>query len=303
MSLTNTEKVMRLNKTNVSPRSKTAVTAAKASTAAAATSATLLACLTFATPAAAQNPSVTVGTGPVISTAGQPRTITVSGIWPNGCIPSAASVVSGFASTDREVVVTLTVPPPQSPCTLATAPFTVSTTFTPQATGVQTLSAISSNGQFVAKGELVTSSLTAQRALFDVSGVWYNPAVPGWGFSLTHAHAGSGGFFGTWYVYRADGSTKWYTLQDAVWDVPILRGVVVDPPIPQALTATVYESIGSDCPAAPQLIEACLVRSREVRNVGRITFTFTSRDTAGVSVERPPALGFVSLGPIQRIKF
>lgn len=271
-----------------------------------AASASLIGLLALSLPSFAQIlPTYTINVGPLIAEAGQPRTLVVSGIWPNGCIPQSAAINTFGSGSLRDVVISLTVPPPNAPCTLATQPFSVSTTITPQNVGVQKLTAVTTNGQFVVNGEIVTSSLAAQRALFDISGLWFNPAVPGWGLSFTHQHTGSGATFGTWYVYRNDGSQKWYTLQDVTWDVPLLRaGPAVDPvPIPQIMTATVYESIGSECPLLPQLIEACLVRSKEVKNVGRMTITFTSRDTGNIAIERPPALLFQTLGPIQRINF
>jgi hypothetical protein len=249
-------------------------------------------------------PPYTITVGPLIAEAGQPRTLVIAGIWPSGCIPQSAAINTFGSGGLRDVVISLTVPPPNAPCTLATQPFSVSTTITPQNIGVQKLTAVTTNGQFVASGEIVTSSLAAQRALFDVSGLWYNPAVPGWGLSFTHQHGGSGALFGTWYVYRADGSQKWYTLQDVTWDVPLLRSPAAGTtPVAQVMTATVYESIGSECPAAPLLIEACLVRSKEVKNVGRMSITFTSRETGSIAIERPPALLFQTLGPIQRIAF
>lgn len=249
-------------------------------------------------------PPTTINVGPLIAEAGNPRTLVVSGIWPNGCIPQSAAINTFGAGGLRDVVISLTVPPPNAPCTLATQPFSVSTTITPESVGVQKLTAVTTNGQFVANGEVVTSSLAAQRALFDISGLWYNPAVPGWGLSFTHQHTGSGAAFGTWYVYRNDGSAKWYTLQDITWEVPLLRGSpVATTPVPQIMTATVYESIGADCTLPPQLIEACLVRSKEVKNVGRMTISFTSVDTGSIAIDRPPALLFQTLGPIQRLRF
>jgi hypothetical protein len=248
-------------------------------------------------------PPSTINVGPIIAEPFRARTIVVSGTWPSGCIPQSAAITQGEVVGLRDLVVTLTLPPPGTPCAVGFRPFSVSTSITPPVTGVQRLTAVTSGGSFVASGEIVTSSLEAQRALFDVSGLWYNPAVPGWGLSFTHQHTGSGAAFGTLYVYRADGSPKWYTLQDIKWDVFALRNIVSDPPIPQTMTATVYESIGGDCPAAPQLIEACLVQPKEVKNVGRMTISFTSRNTGSIAIERPPGLLFQTLGPIQRIAF
>jgi hypothetical protein len=249
-------------------------------------------------------PPYTINVGPLIAEAGKPRTLVISGIWPSGCIPQSAAINTFGSGGLSDVIISLTVPPPNSPCTLATQPFSVSTTITPEKVGVQKLTAVTTNGQFVANGEIVTSSLAAQRALFDVSGLWYNPAVPGWGLAFTHQHSGSGAAFGSWYVYRADGSQKWYTLQDITWDVPLLRGATpTQLPVVQTMTATVYESIGGNCPAAPLLIEACLVQPKEVKNVGRMSITFTSREAGSIAIERPPALLFQTLGPIQRIAF
>lgn len=245
-----------------------------------------------------------INVGPVIGLPGVEREIVVTGVWPNGCVPQDA-VVTDSGNLIPTIVVTLALPLTLQPCTLATAPYTVRTRYTPRFAGVTKIIAVTNTGQFVAESQLVTSELTSQRALFDVSGVWYNPDVPGWGLSFTHNFAGSGVAFGTWYVYRPDGSPRWYTLQDIKWDVPVLRGDRSDPPVPQIMTATVYETEGAECPAnvAPLLIEACLVNAKTVRNVGRMTITFTSFATGAIVVERPPALLFQSLGRIVRMSF
>ena len=271
-------------------------------------SASLIGFSALALPSFAQvPPPYTIGVGPLIAEAGQSRTLVISGIWPNGCIPQSAAITAFDPGALRDVVISLSVPPPDAQCTLATEAFSVSTTITPQNIGVQKLTAVTTNGQFVANGEIVTSSFAEQRALFDISGLWYNPSVPGWGLSFSHQHSGSGAAFGTWYVYRADGSgaPKWYTLQDIKWDVPLWRAgpPAVAVPVPQILTATVYETVGGECPLAPLLIEACLVQPKEVKNVGRMTISFTSRDTGYIAIERPPALLFQALGPIERLKF
>jgi hypothetical protein len=259
----------------------------------------------------AQTPApTTISVSPLIAEPGATRTIVVSGTWPNGCIPQAASITNVYpGGSVQNVVVNLNLPPPEVPCTLASRPFSVSTTMTPQGVGVQQLTAVSTNGLFVAKADVVTSSLSAQRALFDVGGLWYNPAVPGWGLSITHQHAGSGVASGTWYVYRTDGSTKWFTLQDITWDVPLLRGVQpTGAPVPQTMTANVYETIGSDCTGVQvQAIEACLVQWKEVKNVGRLSITFGTQSTGSITLfsltPNTPLPTIIPLGPIQRLNF
>lgn len=241
--------------------------------------------------------------GPLVAPPGQEREIVISGVWPDGCAPQDAVITDNGLNPLQTVVVTLGVPLTLQACIQVPTGYTVRTRYTPTSVGAKKVLATTNTGRYVAESYLVTSELTNQRALFDVSGLWYNPEAPGWGLSFTHNFAGTGAAFGTWYVYRQDGSPKWYTLQNITWNV--YNNAAADPPVVQTMVATVYETEGADCPVnvAPQLIEACLVKAKTVRDVGRMTITFLSQFTAAITIERPPALLFQSLGRIQKMSF
>ncbi len=64
-------------------------------------------------------------------------------------------------------------------------------------------------------GDLIvgtTFDFVVAAASVDVTGAWYNPAAPGFGFAL---YRGDRSFSGSYYTYRNDGSSKWYLLQGA----------------------------------------------------------------------------------------
>jgi hypothetical protein len=79
-------------------------------------------------------------------------------------------------------------------------------------------------------------------------------------------------------------------------------------PVPQTMTANVYETIGSDCTGVQvQAIEACLVQWKEVKNVGRLSITFGTQSTGSITLfsltPNTPLPTIIPLGPIQRLNF
>ena len=54
------------------------------------------------------------------------------------------------------------------------------------------------------------------RPLTDYTGLWWDPATPGFGVSL-HQDPVSHAIFGSWYFYDGSGFPSWLTLQDGQW--------------------------------------------------------------------------------------
>ena len=105
------------------------------------------------------------------------------------------------------------------------------------------------------------------RPLADYSGVWFNPGEGGWGLFLNQS-ALSHLLWGAWFVYAADGTPEWYTLQDGRW-----TGYAT-------WTATVYRNSGPwlfDLPFDPRRVS--------IGPVGTATLDFTLAPTNGGRAE------------------
>jgi hypothetical protein len=57
-----------------------------------------------------------------------------------------------------------------------------------------------------------------QSPFIDFTGLWWNPAEPGWGLSITQGPTSE--IFAAWFVYDAAGNPTWYTLEPGYWDGP-----------------------------------------------------------------------------------
>ncbi|QJR16460.1 hypothetical protein [Usitatibacter palustris] len=98
---------------------------------------------------------------------------------------------------------------------------------------------------------------------FTVTGLWYNPAEPGWGINLTQ-HA-SYKVLGAWYTYAPGGNPLWYWLADGLWTTPT------------TYTGPLYVLSGPP-PTGP--FNPALVG---LRQVGSVTITFTNANSANWS--------------------
>ena len=76
--------------------------------------------------------------------------------------------------------------------------------------------------------EAEVTATPAARSLRNVNGMWYDFRTNGSGLSLHHSRT-SDVVFGTWYIFNEDGSTRWYTLQNAYWrsNGDILEGMLI----------------------------------------------------------------------------
>lgn len=115
---------------------------------------------------AAQTPpqplfTATLSVTPAAAPPGVTRTLSIAGVWANGCIPTSARIIEP-SGTAQPLVVELQRAPP-SVCTLATRPFDFTLAYTPNETGVRPVVIQTDDGARGGQGEIVVS---APRAIF-----------------------------------------------------------------------------------------------------------------------------------------
>jgi hypothetical protein len=200
---------------------------------------------------------------PAIAVAGIERTITVSGNWPSGCIPSGITPMRETASLTRALPIRLEIST-FSVCTLAITPYSFTTTFTPTAAGDFRVIAYGSDGVTNNEVLMAVRSVDANRSLYNLTGSWFDPATSGSGVVFIHGYTTTDAVFGAWFMYGQNGEARWYSIQEGRWrDGTEWNG-------------TLYETT-----AAPQSCEnnlsVCPLPFRNLRRVGTARITMSGR--------------------------
>jgi hypothetical protein len=223
---------------------------------------------------------VAVGVTPPVAPPGTLRKIVVSGVWPNGCAPTSATLGLPLASGRPAIGVLLFEPQTLVVCTSALTPYRFEFEYRPPSAGQLDILVMTNLGTALGKGTLVTGSAQDPRAAWDISGAWYDPQTSGSGLMIAHDFGGSDAVFATWQVYDpATGLARWYTLQEGRWN-----------PNGSVLEATLYETF-----AAPST--ACLTCPRPAQQIvdrGHVRLTFSVNGANGgldAVLELAPATG------------
>lgn len=106
-----------------------------------------------------------------------------------------------------------------------------------------------------------------------LTGLWWNPAQPGWG---VHVSQRGGKLFAAWFTYNANGAVKWYISSDCVFNgpapQPAFRNEV-------SCTGNVYETTG------PRFFsDAYNPGAVTVNKLGLFQMVFQNNDTGSMSV-------------------
>jgi hypothetical protein len=164
-------------------------------------------------------PVAAVAAEPAVAPPGTPRKIVVAGLWPNGCIPTHAQL--GFPpswAVSQGLGILLVEPLTFAACTQALTPYRFELDYTPTRAGQIEILVMTSQASPLATGTLVTGDAQSPRALYDVTGAWYDPQSTGSGVQLTHAFGQTDELFATWQVFDpATGLSRWYFLQQGFW--------------------------------------------------------------------------------------
>lgn len=214
---------------------------------------------------------------PITAAPGVAREIKISGYWP-GCAPVGANVISGAPANSTRVI-RMVIPQTLLPCPAAFLPYSVTTTHTPAALGIEKLVVLNVDGEYLGETLVDTRTSTDNRAGFNITGMWYDPASNGSGLTFVHSRVNDNAIFGTWYVYDSAGKPRWYTIQDAAWKSQgrVLEGVMLQTLAP----------VRASCPAPMTACPAEVISLLLVVGVGRARVTLTDPGRALVEALAP----------------
>lgn len=235
---------------------------------------------------------ITITVSPEVAEPGVQRTIHISGSWPMACsFPGTISVASLPFSGPASGLTLVTTEVVFSPCPPAGMDVSYTTTFTPQAAGVQTIT-LTHARQFIAQGQIITRPINGARAGSDITGVWHDPAVPGHGFSLYHSQAGSDLMAGGWYAYDSTGKPHWLLLNNVRWNDA------------SRFTGDLF-NVTSEAGACT-LLSGCARQQIASGQVGRINGELLSDGRLRLAITAGPPFGdppFAETLVLQRLKF
>ena len=223
---------------------------------------------------------------PNIVQAGVPNTITVSGVWNNGCVPLSAKLVE----SRFRVLITLQLPPANLGCTEALQPYKVVVPVkTFEFAGSYDLQVVTTEG-----GLLDSKSFGVQGAAqffseFIVAGGWYERSTSGSGLMLSHKRAGATDqLWGTWHNYTDAGKPNWYSLQGGRWSTARTSVGDIYETSANPFACTLEFPGDPNCP-----IPFKPARLAQIRKVGTYSIGFTSVNSADL-IMRLDAGGLVT---------
>jgi hypothetical protein len=161
------------------------------------------------------SPIVTVS--PLVADIGVPRTIQVSGSWPDGCAPVSASLSVSTIPGQTTLNFRLQQPLTFAACTQVVTPYSHTLSYTPTQAGVQRIAVMLTDGRYLGGGQLITQASGQPRASVDLTGAWYTPVTNGSGLALFHSQSTTDVMAGAWYVYDSTGKPFWYLIQNGRW--------------------------------------------------------------------------------------
>jgi hypothetical protein len=208
-----------------------------------------------------------VSVDPVIAGPDARRTISVSGAWPNSCVPVSATLTDDPLRAEAPLIIQLQMPQTLVPCLVLITPFSLRASFTPSQGGARRLLAVTSDGRFLGQGELVTQYADKARSLYDLTGAWFEPATSGSGLVLLHSFFGSDILAGGWFFYDNQGKSRWYSIQLGQWQTPT------------EFTARLleFESVPGGCGSG---VVACPLAFSSYREAGTVRIQVQDRDRA-----------------------
>lgn len=226
---------------------------------------------------------------PLVAAPGVPRTLTMTGYFPDGCVPVSARLVPPVIATNRrELGVIMAMPPNFLACTQALTPYRLEFTYTPEVAGQEELVAFTEAGAIAGRGTIVTSAPAAPRAYRDVGGAWSDPVTNGSGMMIAHDFGGTDQLFVTWQIYDNAGNPRWLTLQQGRWNA---EGTTYE--------GRLYEtrSAAPPCPVCAAPVGELIDRGR-----GRLAFTVNGANgrLAAAFDELPAGAEPRRLGNLQR---
>jgi hypothetical protein len=235
---------------------------------------TLMLCVFIAMPrmADAQSSTLPLTTtpllmvSPMVAAVAEPRTLTVTGQWPNTCAPVAATLDNSLFTVAKTITIRLQAPLTLVACAQVLTPYRFDLAYAGREVGVARVLIVSSTGAPSGEGRIVTTVPATTRSAGNISGAWYDRITSGSGLSFIHAYQGSDAVFGTWYLYDRDGLPRWLSIQDVTWSE---GGTVME--------GKLFETrAGADI--CPRSVTACPATNTSLEKIGRIRATFVGID-------------------------
>lgn len=162
---------------------------------------------------------------PAIAGPGVPRQILINLSWPLNCLPTGATVVGTEVWRKRTLSVRLEGNlQDYFRCGDIIVNYRVTVTVKPDAEGDLRVLVVMNDGVYLGEITIHTRATNSNRSVYDLTGMWYDPATNGSGLTFIHGFTRNDVLFGTWYVYDAFGVPRWYTIQGVQWSAGGLQG-------------------------------------------------------------------------------
>ena len=162
----------------------------------------------FAMPIHAQDvTSGAIGVIPLTAAANTSRRISVYGVWPNGCPPASASILSETQTAPRTLLIRLNEVATLVACTQVLTPFLFELDYTPNSPGVLHINLVQSSGRVAATGVLGVSDASGVSA--NLSGTWFDAPAVGSIMMITQSVVQPAALIGSWNLFARDGQPRW----------------------------------------------------------------------------------------------
>jgi hypothetical protein len=201
---------------------------------------------------------------PAIAPVGVERVISVSGVWPTGCIPTALTPLRDAVAFTRALPLRLEISLTLVACTQAITPYEYKTTFTPTRAGDYRIIAYTADGVTTNELLMAVQSLDSTQSLYNLTGMWYDLSTSGSGIVFVHSYLSSDSVFGAWFMYDQKGDARWYSAQDGRWRNDT------------EWNGTLYETSAAPNACANNL-SVCPLPFKSLRRVGTARVTMSGR--------------------------
>jgi hypothetical protein len=223
-----------------------------------------------------QTQSGTIRVTPDLGLPGEERTITFSGIWPNGCIPVADGVTAEPIGNPSIIRLRVNIVQTLAPCTQATTPYELIYKYTPSALALAIV-AETNDRRVLAYGRLAIGDLPLP--LPNVSGAWIDWTRVASILNLTQ-NISNFSIVGNWGTFNNSGAPTWYLIHSS-----------------RLVAPNTYEASLSEYIASPDPAVSCLTGQPPTfcpgfiitgeRSVGIVRITARTRDIIELDARTP----------------
>jgi len=224
-----------------------------------------------------------------------PNTITVSGIWNNGCVPQSGRLVE----SSYRVLITLQLPPASTLCTQALQPYQVvlpAKTFA--LAGSYELQVVTSEGGMLDARSFAVHGAGQFFSESNFGGGWYERSTSGSGLMISHKRSGaSDQMWATWHNYTDAGRPTWFSLQGGRWSAQRTNiGDIYETSASPVACALNFPS-DPNCPTPFRP-----TRLVEIRKIGTYSIDFSTANSAALTMRLDAGGLFTRVINLERIQ-